>query len=88
MSVSSPAMSSTFLTLVPLVAISGSVNSPAIYEMKDNSTLNDLIEIAGDLSTVADTSKITIDRFVDHQARKTLEFPYDAAIPRSAAPGW
>jgi protein involved in polysaccharide export with SLBB domain len=62
----------------PLVAISGSVNSPAIYEMKDSSTLNDLIEIAGDLSTVADTNKITIDRFVDHQARKTLEFPYDA----------
>src|ERR1700693_5040434 len=61
----------------PLVAISGSVNTPGIYEMKDNSTLNDLIEIAGDLSTVADTSKITIDRVVDHQARKTLEFPYD-----------
>ena len=49
----------------------------AIYEMKDNSSLKDLIEIAGDLSTVADSSKITIDRFVDHQARKTLEFPYD-----------
>src|SRR6202050_5683115 len=62
----------------PLVAIAGSVNSPAIYEMKDNSTLSDLIEFAGDLSTVADTNKITIDRFVNHQARKTLEFPYDA----------
>ncbi len=61
----------------PLVAIAGSVNTPAIYEMKDNSTLNDVIEVAGDLSTVADTSKITIDRFVDHQVRKTLEFPYD-----------
>jgi protein involved in polysaccharide export with SLBB domain len=61
----------------PLVAISGSVNTPAIYEMKENSSLSDLIEIAGDLSTVADTSKITIDRFVDHQSRKTLEFPYD-----------
>jgi protein involved in polysaccharide export with SLBB domain len=62
----------------PLVAISGSVNSPAIYEMKDTSTLNDLIEDAGDLSTVADTSKITIDRVADHTARKTLEFPFDA----------
>ncbi len=61
----------------PLVAISGSVNTPAIYEMKDNSTLNDLVEVAGDLSTVADTSKVMVDRFVDHQARKTLEFPYD-----------
>jgi protein involved in polysaccharide export with SLBB domain len=61
----------------PLVAISGSVNTPAIYEIKDNSSLQDLIEISGGLSTVADSSKITIDRVVDHQARKTLEFPYD-----------
>jgi protein involved in polysaccharide export with SLBB domain len=61
----------------PLVAISGSVNTPAIYEMKDDSTLKDLIEVAGDLSNVADTSKVMVDRFVNHQARKTLEFPYD-----------
>ena len=61
----------------PLVAISGSVNTPAIYEMKEDSTLKELIEIAGSLSTVADTNKITVDRFTDHQARQTLEFPYD-----------
>jgi protein involved in polysaccharide export with SLBB domain len=61
----------------PLVAISGSVNTPAIYEVKENSTLSDLIEIAGDLSTVADTEKITIDRFAEHRSRKALEFPYD-----------
>jgi protein involved in polysaccharide export with SLBB domain len=61
----------------PLVALSGSVNSPGIYEMKESSTLNDLIDLAGDLSTVADTDKITIDRFVEHRARKTLEFPFD-----------
>jgi protein involved in polysaccharide export with SLBB domain len=60
----------------PLVAIAGSVNMPGIYEMKDNSTLNDLIEFAEDLSNVADTSRITVDRFAD-QARKTLEFPFD-----------
>ena len=61
----------------PLVAISGSVNTAAIYEMKEESTLKDLIDAAGDLSTVADTNKITIDRFVEHHARRTLEFPYD-----------
>jgi len=60
----------------PLVAISGSVNTPAIYEVKETSTLSELIEVAGDLSTVADSSKITVDRFADH-ARKTLEFPLD-----------
>ena len=62
----------------PLVAISGSVNTPAIYEMTEKSTLENLTEIAGNLSTVADTSKITIDRISDHQSRETLEFPYDA----------
>lgn len=61
----------------PLVGISGSVNSPAIYEIREDSKLSDLIEIAGGLSTMADSSKITVDRLVDHQARKTLEFPYD-----------
>ena len=60
----------------PLVAIAGSVNTPAIYEMKDDSTLNDVIETAGNLSNVADTNKITIERFAD-QSRTTLEFPYD-----------
>ena len=60
----------------PLVAIAGSVNMPGIYEMKDNSTLSDLIEYAEDLSNVADTSRISIDRFAD-QARKTIEFPFE-----------
>ena len=68
----------------PLVAISGSVNMPGIYEIKDKSSLKDVLDIAGDLSTVADPSKITIDRFVERKARKTLEFPYDeqsSALP-------
>jgi polysaccharide export outer membrane protein len=62
----------------PLAAISGSVNTPAIYELKENSTLSDLIEIAGGLSSLADTSRITIERLVNHQTRKTLEFPFDS----------
>jgi protein involved in polysaccharide export with SLBB domain len=61
----------------PLAAISGSVNTSAIYELKANSTLSDLIEIAGGFSSLADTAKITIERLVDHQARKALEFPFD-----------
>jgi len=61
----------------PLAAIAGSVNTPAIYEVKGNSTLNDLVEIAGGMSSLADTTRITVERLVDHQARKTLEFPFD-----------
>jgi protein involved in polysaccharide export with SLBB domain len=66
----------------PLAAVSGSVNTPAIYELKDTSTLSDLIEIAGGMSSLADTGRITIERLVDHQSRKTLEFPYDDASRR------
>ncbi len=63
----------------PLAAISGSVNTPAIYELSGTSTLSDLIEIAGGMSSLADTGKITIERLVDHHSRRTLEFPYDEA---------
>lgn len=61
----------------PLVAISGSVNNPAIYELKDKTNLGDLVQYAGGMSSLADTGKITIERVVDHETRKTLEFPYD-----------
>ncbi len=61
----------------PLAAISGSVNTPAIYELKGASTLTDLIEAAGGFTSLADTGKITIERVVDHQSRKALEFSYD-----------
>ena len=36
------------------------------------------IEIAGGLSTVADSSKITVERIGDHESRSVLEFPLDA----------
>jgi protein involved in polysaccharide export with SLBB domain len=62
-----------------VAAISGSVNNSGIYELKGASTLNDLVEIAGGFSSLADTGMITIERVADHQARKTLEFPYDEA---------
>ena len=63
----------------PLTAISGSVNTPAIYELKGASTLSDLLAFAGGFSSLADTAKITIERVMAHQARKSLEFAYDDA---------
>lgn len=61
-----------------LIAIAGSVNTPAIYEMKKDSSLSDLIETAGGLDAVADSSKITVERIGDNHARSVLEFPLDA----------
>jgi polysaccharide export outer membrane protein len=67
-----------FPAVGPLVAIAGSVNTQAIYEVKRGSSLSNLIEIAGGLSTVADSSKITVERFGDNKMRSVMEFPLDA----------
>jgi protein involved in polysaccharide export with SLBB domain len=62
----------------PLVAVAGSVHTPSIYEVKSGSTLGELIEIAGGLSTVADAGKVTVERMGDHQLHSVLEFSLDA----------
>jgi protein involved in polysaccharide export with SLBB domain len=75
-----------FPSVGPLVAVAGSVNTPAIYEVKPGSTLSELIEIAGGLSTVADSNKITVERIGGEKTRSVLEFPLDAqsrALPLS-----
>lgn len=61
----------------PLAAVAGSVNVPAIYEMKPNSPLSELIEVAGGLSTVADSNKVIVERISDTKVRSVLEFPLD-----------
>jgi protein involved in polysaccharide export with SLBB domain/capsule polysaccharide export protein KpsE/RkpR len=66
-------------TVGPLVGVTGSVNTPAIYELKDDTSLGSLIETAGGLNVLADGSRATIERIVDNQARTVLEFPLDAA---------
>jgi polysaccharide biosynthesis/export protein len=62
----------------PQVAIAGSVNAPAIYELKDGRTsLSDAIELAGGLNTVADGSKATVERIDQRQVRSVAEFALD-----------
>ena len=63
----------------PLVAISGSVNVPAIFELRKDGTLADLIAWAGGLTSTASGQKVTVERIDDHKARKVTEFKLDAA---------
>ena len=63
-----------------LVAIAGSVNNPAIYELKKGTnTLADLIEMSGGLSTVAEGDKVRIDRIDSRKMRKVDEFALSGA---------
>ncbi len=59
----------------PQIAIAGSVNTPAIYELKEAQTiLADAIELAGGLNSVADDGKATVERIDQHQIRSIAEF--------------
>lgn len=49
----------------PQVALIGSVNRPAVFELKPGETLSDLIAIGGGFAAVADTSRVALERMSD-----------------------
>lgn len=62
----------------PLVAISGSVNQPAIYELRQPTTLADAVDVAGGLATVAETKRVALERISQRAERRFEEFALDA----------
>jgi polysaccharide biosynthesis/export protein len=61
----------------PLVAVGGSVNVPAIFELKNQASLGEVIDYAGGLATTASGKKTTIERIEDRRVRKVDEFTLD-----------
>ena len=57
----------------PVAAIAGSVNNPAIYEIKGERTISQLIEMAGGLSDIAFKGRIQIERIVDNSRQTVFE---------------
>jgi protein involved in polysaccharide export with SLBB domain len=60
------------------VAITGSVRTPAIYELREGESLDGLIADAGGVSAVAAEARISIERITDHHDRSAMEVAYDA----------
>ncbi len=60
-----------------LVAVNGSVNAPAIYELKEHASIFDVLRWAGGLATTAQGQKVTLERIEDRKVRKVEEFPLD-----------
>ena len=60
-----------------LAAISGSVNVSGIYEMQKGQKLEDLLAMAGGLSTSAAGQKVTLERIVDRKNRVVEELALD-----------
>jgi len=62
-----------------LVALAGSVNVPAIYELKEHETLGEVLGYAGGFTTTASGQKTFIDRIDDRQVRHTVELDLSSA---------
>ena len=57
----------------PQVAFIGSVNRPAIFELKPGETLADMLRMAGGFSPVADASRVTLERFSDRASGRVVQ---------------
>jgi polysaccharide export outer membrane protein len=57
----------------PQVALLGSVNQTAIYELKDEKTLGDVLSLSGGLTSVASVKAVRIERISEHQALMVKE---------------
>ena len=63
----------------PQVALTGSIRHPAIYELNHESTLKDLLDLAGGFSATGAPSTISLDRIDDSNTRQTLTIPVNPA---------
>lgn len=57
----------------PLVGIAGNVNAPAIYELKGETRLLDLIRMAGGITGIAFTGRVQMQRIENHHTKTMFE---------------
>jgi protein involved in polysaccharide export with SLBB domain len=69
------------------VAIIGSVNRPAIFEVKKQETVDDLLRMAGGYSTVADTTRLAIERLDERATVRVMQINQPDAGRLSLASG-
>ena len=65
----------------PQVAVLGSVNTPAVYELRGETTVAQLLQLAGGRTNTAAGDDVRIDRISDHQQRSVVN------IDLATAPG-
>ena len=57
----------------PLIAVSGMVRRPAVYELKSETQLSDVIAMAGGVSVAAALGEIKVERIEAHEKRVVLD---------------
>ncbi len=65
-----------------MAAIAGNVRRSALYELKESTTLKDLIALAGGMTPAAWTNRIQIERFQNNQYQIVLDMETGSKEPR------
>ncbi|MEO9212990.1 MAG: SLBB domain-containing protein [Caulobacteraceae bacterium] len=71
----------------PELAVTGSVNAEAIYEVKPGETLGDVLRYAGGLNSLADRSRIVVASLADLDAQGSRQLPFAQAQTYPAEAG-
>jgi len=66
-----------FPPIGPLAAVSGSVNNAAIFELKGAADVGKLLDLAGGLTTTAQTRRASIERIDERKTRTVDQFALD-----------
>lgn len=69
-------------TVTATVAVDGEVNRPAIYELKGETSVADVIQLAGGLTGEADASRVALVRVNAQRERVVLDIPLESAQGR------
>ena len=69
------------------VAVLGSVNQQAIYELKPGETLAEVLAMAGGFNAVADRNRVSLERLADRNSGRVVELPLPASLGDSLATG-
>src|SRR5687768_16412151 len=69
--------------VIATIAVVGEVHRPAIYEIKATSTVEDVVALAGGLTSEADSSRAALVRVNDQRARVVVNVPLDAPHGRT-----
>lgn len=67
----------------PLVALTGNVKQPAIFELKGNSNLGEVLTWAGGFDSAAETKQVIVEKNVDNQYKTVVELVADRAVSAS-----
>src|SRR5579885_309331 len=63
----------------PRIAVTGSIERPGIYEIREGDTLGDVLKVADGLSPVAATKQVVLERVAEGSALTTLRIALDKA---------